>query len=327
MLVDGLQCGTFNRTVFEELRAGGVSCVTNTIGFWDTPEEALQAIADWYALEREHGDLIQIATTTADIAAAEAAGRTAVLLGSQNSSLLGDRLDFVEVFARLGLRVMQLTYNIQNTLGGSCYEQPDSGLSRFGRNVVAEMNRCGVVVDLSHVGERTSLDAIEASEHPVAVTHSFPREFVEHPRNKSRELLDALAARGGVIGLSVYPNITGEWSQTLEKWCELVARIAERIGVEHVAIGSDLGRFIGEQDLVWMRQGRWSREQEYGAGSPQFPGVVDDPEWCNTAAQLSSIADGLGRAGFSGDEVGEICGGNWLRVYRQVIDRLPQAIG
>lgn len=324
MLIDGLQCGTFNRTVFEELRAGGLGCVTNTIGFWDDAVEGMQSIADWYALERDNGDLVEIAYTTADIERIADSGRTAILLGSQNSRLIDDRLDFVETFHRLGLRVMQLTYNIQNTVGGACCEQPDSGLSRFGRHVIAEMNRVGMLVDLSHVGERTCLDAIDASAQPVAVTHSYPREFVDHPRNKSAQVLDALAARGGVIGLSVYPNITGDHAATLEDWCQLVARLAERIGVAHIGIGSDLGRFIAEQDLAWMRQGRWSRETEYGAGSPQAPGVVDDPDWCNNASQLSSIAAGLERAGFSGDEVEEICGGNWLRVYRQVLDSAPQ---
>jgi membrane dipeptidase len=321
MYIDGLQCGVFNRTVFEELRAGGLTCVTNTIAFWENAAETMQAIADWYGLAREHGDLITIAHTTADITAAAEQGRTAVLLGTQNASPIEDRLDYLELFARMGLRVMQLTYNIQNTIGASCYETVDAGLTRFGRNVVAEMNRVGIVVDLSHVGDRTSIDAIEASRRPVAINHANPREFFDHRRNKAPEVLRALAAHDGVIGLSMYPNIAGHWSESAASFCELLARTVERVGPRHVAVGSDLGRFLTEDDMVKMRKGRWTRGPEYGAGRPGQPACVPDPEWFTTSAQFGAIPEGLAKLGFAPDEIAAVCGGNWLRLYRDVIDQ------
>ncbi|MEV1025855.1 membrane dipeptidase [Streptomyces sp. NPDC050264] len=320
MNIDGLECGVFNRTVFEELRGGRVDCVTNTIAFWENAAETMQALADWYGMERHNADLIRIAYSTADIEAAAAEGRTAVLMGTQNASPIEDRLDYIELFARMGLRVMQLTYNIQNTLGASCYETTDAGLTRFGRNAVEEMNRCGILVDCSHVGDRTSYDAIHASAVPVAVNHANPREFFDHARNKRPEVIDALAERGGVLGLTMYPNIAGEWCETVESWCELVARTVERIGVDHVGVGSDLGRFLTEEHMVEMRKGHWTRGPEYGAGKPGQSPVVPDPEWFETAAQFGNIPDGLAKAGFCSAEVEKLCGGNWLRLYRQTID-------
>jgi membrane dipeptidase len=320
MNIDGLQCGRFNRQALLELREGGVGCVTNTLAVWENAAETMGEIGRWNQLARDNADLIRIARTTADIEAAHTEGRTAILLGSQNTSPIEDRLDYIQLFHDMGLRVMQLTYNLQNTVGASCYEPEDAGLTRFGRNVVAEMNRVGMVVDLSHVGDRTSRDAILASERPVAINHANPREFVDHPRNKRPEVLDALAERDGVIGLSMYPNIAGPYADTLAKWCELVARTAERIGVRHVGVGSDLGRFMTDADLDWMRRGRWTRGPEYGAGSPDRPGMVPDPHWFATSAGFAAIPDALRAVGFSAEETAAICGGNWLRLYRAAMD-------
>jgi membrane dipeptidase len=242
------------------------------------------------------------------------------LLGCQNSSPLNDRLRFVELFADLGVRVMQLTYNNQNGLGGSCYEESDSGLSRFGRQVVREMNRVGMLIDLSHVGERTGRDAIEYSDGPVAVTHANPSSLFTHRRNKGDELLHALAAKGGIIGLATYKNIGGPWCDSIGSWCELVARTVELVGIEHVGIGTDIGRKETLDYLMWMRKGRWTRDVDYGAGSAQTPGQVPPPDWFASTEQFPDIAKALERH-FSDDEVGLIMGGNWLRLYGTVFGR------
>lgn len=149
MIIDALQCGHFDRGSFEALRRGGYSAVTPTLGFWEGTMESLDSLARWRDMERENADLILIARTAADIERAETEGKLAVVLGYQNSNLFEDRIAFVEFFAELGVRVVQLTYNNQNELGGSCYEENDSGLARFGRDVVREMNRVGMLVDLS----------------------------------------------------------------------------------------------------------------------------------------------------------------------------------
>ncbi|GAA5051714.1 membrane dipeptidase [Thermocatellispora tengchongensis] len=319
IFVDGLECSAFDREVFEELRGGGLGCVTVTCGFWEDTTESLDALVRWRDLVRANADLVGVATTAAEIEAIHAQGRTALLLGFQNSSFLSGRIGYVEVFADLGVRVAQLTYNIQNDVGASCYDPVDGGLTRFGREVVAEMNRCGMAIDLSHVGERTSMEAIEHSAVPVAVTHANPASLVPHARNKSDDLLKALAARGGVLGVSGYRNISGEYAATAATWAELVARTADLIGVEHVGIGSDLGRKIGEADLRWMRQGRWTRTVQYGAGSAANPGKQPPLPWFPDTRSFPDLAEALAGRGFAPGEVAAVMGGNWMRFYHEVL--------
>jgi len=320
MLIDALQCGHFDRAVFEELKRSGYTCVTPTLGFWEDTLESLDAIGRWRDMEREMGDLFLIARTAADIRRAEETGRVAVLLGYQNSNLFQNRIAYVELFADLGVRVVQLTYNNQNELGGSCYEEKDSGLSRFGREVVREMNRVGMVVDLSHVGDKTTLDAIEWSEKPVAVTHANAASLFPHKRNKSDDVLRALTRNGGVIGCVAYRNITPESAcATVEGWCEMVARTVDIAGIDHVGIGTDYSHNTTQVDIDWMRKGRWTRSVQYGAGSAARPGKVPKPDWIVQAGQLASVRDGLSRVGFSAEDAEKILGGNWLRLYQAVM--------
>src|SRR5256885_1205007 len=180
MLIDGLQCGFFDRGVFEDLKSGGFTAVTPTLGFWEGAIESLDAIAKWRDLCRANSDLVVIAHSADDILAAHEAGKIALLLGYQNTNLLDGRIHYVELYADLGVRVLQLTYNNQNELGSSCYEDVDPGLARFGREVVREMNRCGMLIDCSHVGERTTLEAVEHSEKPVAITHANAASIFPH---------------------------------------------------------------------------------------------------------------------------------------------------
>jgi microsomal dipeptidase-like Zn-dependent dipeptidase len=319
MLIDGLQCGHFNREVFEELKAGGFACVVSTLGFWEGTVPAMEAIARWRDLIRSTPDLATIAHSAAEIEAAAKTGRVAVLLGFQNSTLFEGRIRFVELFADLGVRVVQLTYNNQNELGGSCYEAHDSGLARFGREVICEMNRVGMLVDCSHVGDRTTRDAIEASEKPIAITHANADVLFPHKRNKSTEVLKALAARGGVIGCATYRNITPEAAcATVRGWCELMARTVDIVGIDHVAIGTDMGHDNTKADLDWMRQGHWTRGVDYGAGSPARPGKVPKPEWLARPRELRAVEQALLDVGFTLQERDKILHGNWLRIFRSV---------
>lgn len=316
MLIDALQCGHFNSSVLEELRRAGVTCVTSTLGFWETAIESLDAIAWWRDLERENADIMAIAYTAKDVEAAHAKGLIAVVLGFQNATLFDGRIHFVELFADLGVRVVQLTYNNQNDFGGSCYEAEDSGLSRFGRELVHEMNRAGILVDLSHVGNRTTLDAIRHSKKPVAITHANPDSVFPHKRNKTDDVIQALKDNGGVIGCACYRNITGdEYCASVDKWCELVARTVEIAGIDHVGIGTDRSHNHGPADYDWMRKGRWTRGVDYGAGSPARPGKVPPADWLKDLSGLGTIAGGLSRAGFNPEEVDKITHKNWLRVY------------
>jgi microsomal dipeptidase-like Zn-dependent dipeptidase len=334
VLIDGLQCGHFDRDVLDALRRAGLGCVTVTLGFWETATEAMDAIVWWRDLARENPEIFSIARTADEIEAIHASNRIAVLLGFQNATLYDGRIGFVELFADLGIRVVQLTYNNQNDYGGSCYEAEDSGLSRFGRELVHEMNRVGVLVDLSHVGNRTTLDAIKHSRKPVAVTHANAASIFPHRRNKTDEVLRALRDNGGIIGCACYRNITGdEYCASIDKWCELIARTVEIAGIDHVGIGTDRSHNHTAADYDWMRRGRWTRGVDYGAGSATRPGQVPPADWFKELSGIAALPTALARAGFSAAEVDKITHRNWLRVYAEVFgtstqtgtDKAPQS--
>ncbi len=316
MIIDGLQCGHFDRASFESLKAAEVGGVVVTCGFWEGAVESLDSIARWRDLVRSNADIAQIATTAEAVEGIAGSGRVAVILGFQNANLFDGRIRFVELFAELGVRVVQLTYNNQNDLGGSCYETEDSGLARFGREVVHEMNAAGILVDCSHVGDRTTLDAIKASAKPIAVTHANARALFDHRRNKSDAVLRALSESGGVMGCATYRNITGDdYCRSLEAWCGMVARTVEIAGIDSIAIGTDRSHNFTAPDYAWMRQGRWTRGIDYGAGSAARPGKVPPPEWFQKVDDMRVIPQGLRAVGFSPSEIDKITHGNWLRLY------------
>lgn len=318
-VIDALTTSHPERKVFEEFVTGGVCCATVTCGFWSNAYEAMDSIATWRDTVRENADLALLANTTADIQTAIDSGRVGIMLGFQNSDLFEGRIRFIELFADLGVRVVQLTYNNQNFVGSGCYEPSDGGLSRFGHQVVEEMNQVGMVIDLSHVGEQTTLDTIRASKQPVAITHSNPATLFPHARNKSDEVLNELVDRGGVLGLTMYPNISGGADITIDEWVKMVLWTIEKIGIDHVAIGSDKSINGTQKDTDWMRVGRWTRKYDYGAGSPSNPGRPRWPDWFQTPAQYPGIVDGLRRAGLTDTEMRKVLSENWLRLYREVI--------
>lgn len=315
--IDGLECEIYNREVLKELTASKMGAVTVTVAFWEDALETMDALVKWNNLERENSDLIVIARTLEDIVSSARGDRTAIILGSQNSTPIVDRLGFVELFWRMGLRVMQLTYNNQNAIGGSCYDPSDSGLSRFGREVIGEMNRVGMVVDLSHVGDKTTLDAIENSAQPVAITHANPRSLYDHPRNKPDHVIKLLAQKRGVLGLAAYNNIAGEYCATAENWCDLICRTVDLIGIESVGIGTDLAQNSGPERLEWMRKGRWTQTSQSGA---TLEGRPTPPEsWFNSTFKFEDTQQVLQSSQrFTDNEIQAVLGGNWLRLYGEV---------
>jgi microsomal dipeptidase-like Zn-dependent dipeptidase len=181
------------------------------------------------------------------------------------------------------------------------------------------MNRTGILVDLSHVGNRTTREAILWSEKPVAVTHANPDSLFAHKRNKTDDVLKALADRGGVLGCATYRNITGDhYCSSLKNWCEMVAKSVDIAGIDHVAIGTDRSHNFTKPDYDWMRMGRWTRGVDYGAASAAKPGKAPPPAWFTEVHHLGLLPGGLRDIGFSPAEVEKITSGNWLRLYRDV---------
>lgn len=316
MIIDGLQCGHFDREAFQSLQKAGVGGVVVTCGFWEGTLESLDSLGRWRDLVRENADIAEIAKTADDVARIGGEGKVAVILGFQNANLFEGRIRLVEMFAELGVRVVQLTYNNQNELGGSCYEDEDLGLARFGKEVILEMNRAGILVDCSHVGDRTTLDAIEASQKPIAVSHANARSLFDHKRNKSDAVIKALGQTGGVIGCAAYRNITGDdYCKSIEAWCTMVARTVEIAGIDTVAIGTDRSHNFAAPDYAWMRQGRWTRGVQYGASAPGKPLKAPPPDWFQTVEDIRVIPEGLRAVGFSQEEIDKITHKNWLRLY------------
>ena len=223
-LIDGLQYANWSEKIFRQMNEGGVHAVHVTITYHETFRETVLNIEKWNRWFEKHPDLIFQGRTADDVALAKKTGRTAIFFGSQNPSCIEDDIGLVEVLHTLGLRFMQLTYNNQSLLATGCYEDDDTGLTRMGRAVVTEMNRVGMVVDMSHSGERSTLEAIAHSTRPITISHANPHNWHAALRNKSDSVLKALGERGGMLGFSVYPHhLKGGSDCTLQSFCDMIA--------------------------------------------------------------------------------------------------------
>lgn len=309
-VIDCLQYCRFTEKTFRQLRAGGVDAIHVTVAYHEDFREMVANLTDWNRLFERHGDLILRGTTSADIARAQATDRTAVFFGLQTPWPLGDDIGMVEILHQLGIRFMQLTYNNQSLLAGGCYEDTDAGLTRMGREVVAEMNRVGLVIDMSHSGERSTLEAIEASTRPIAITHANPAWWHDVPRNKSDLVLRELTTAGGMLGFSLYPHhLDGGTNARLDAFCGMVAECADRYGVENLGIGSDLCQDQPDWVVGWMRDGRWTRMRSEGAAFPPMP------DWFQDNRDWDNLRDGLAEVGFFEEDIDAILGGNWARFF------------
>ncbi|WP_255503477.1 dipeptidase [Caballeronia sp. EK] len=315
VVIDGTQYSNWNRQIFEEMREGGVAAVNATIVYWENARETLSRIAEWNARFERHADLVMPARTMDDVLVAKRSGRIAILYGLQNCSPIEDDIGLVEVFRDLGVRTMQLTYNNQSLLATGCYEACDGGVTRFGRAVIEEMNRVGMIVDMSHSAERSTLETIALSKRPIVISHANPSFFHAAKRNKSDAVLRALAERGGLVGFSLYPFHLKNGSRcTTGEFTDMVARTVDMIGVDNVGIGSDLCQAQPYSVLEWMRNGRWSKQTDYGEGSAEHAAWPDPVNWFRSNADFPKLTEALARAGFSDAEVAKIMGGNWMRI-------------
>ena len=318
MLIDCLQYCNWSPEIFRQWREGGVDAVHVTIAYHENFRETVLNIEAWNRHFENHPDLICQAFTAEDVEAAKAIGRTAVIFGFQNPSPIEDDIGLVEVVHRLGARFMQLTYNNQSLLATGCYEEDDTGLTRMGREVVREMNRVGLVVDMSHSAERSTLEAIEYSARPIVISHANPSFWHPARRNKSDAVLKALAESGGMLGFSLYPHhLNGGSACSLDDFCRMIADTAEIMGVDQIGFGSDLCQDQPDSIVEWMRVGRWTKEIDYGEGSASAPGFPPMPDWFRDNRDWPQLLAGLKKAGFSDADLDKIKGGNWLEFYRR----------
>ncbi|WP_208644197.1 dipeptidase [Vreelandella andesensis] len=318
LTVDGLQYSNWSREIFEQMREGGVDAVHATLVYHETLRETLTRIGEWNRRFEAHSDLIMPVQAPGDIQRARDAGKVGIFFGAQNCSPIEDDIDMVAVLRQLGLLIMQLTYNNQSLLACGCYESEDSGITRFGRQVIREMNRVGMVIDMSHSSERSTLEAIEISERPVIISHANPSFFQDAKRNKSDKVLKAIAENDGLLGFSAYPfHLKNGPDCTLEDYCDMIARTVDMMGIEHVGLGTDLCQNQPTSVLEWMRNGRWSKEMDYGEGSANNAGWPKPLAWLRDSRDFPNLIEGLRAKGFAEQEVARIMGRNWVELLER----------
>lgn len=321
LIIDALQYSNWSEKIFRQMNEGGVSAVHVTICYHEDFQEMVENIIAWNRRFEQYSELIFHGLGVDDVRKAHSEGRTAIFFGFQNCSPIEDNIGLVEVCHQLGARFMQLSYNNQSLLATGCYEEDDPGITRMGRQVIREMNRVGLVVDMSHSARRSTLEAIEISERPIAITHANPSFWFTALRNKSDDVLKALAESGGMLGFSMYPHhLKGKSDCLLEDFCSMIARTAEMIGVEHIGFGSDLCQDQPDSVVEWMRNGTWTKERDFGEGSAGQAGFPVQPEWFRDNRDFKNILNSLRKTGFSEDEVAHIAGLNWLDFFEQSFD-------
>jgi len=298
------------------MREGQVHAVHVTIAYHENFRETVLNIETWNRWFEQFPDLIFMGRTGDDVRHAQDTNRTAIFFGFQNPSPIEDDIGLIEICHTLGARFMQLSYNNQSFLATGCYEAEDPGITRFGKQAIAEMNRVGLVIDMSHSAERSTLEAIEISTRPIAITHANPHWWHAALRNKSDEVLSALTKKGGILGFSLYPHHLKVGTKcTLESFCEMIAESANRYGAQNLGIGTDLCQDQPDSVVEWMRNGRWSKEMDFGEGSASNAGFPDMPDWFQDNRHFDNLQTGLSKTGLSDKDVSGIMGGNWLRFY------------
>lgn len=317
IVIDGLQCCDFDRPLLEEALRGGVTAINHAAVLWENFRGGIDRITEWNRLFDQHGDIVMPVRSTADIGAAKAAGKLGIIMGWQNTSPLEDRLDYLPVFKTLGIGIMQLTYNTQNFAGAGYLEEKDSGLTGFGRELVAEMNRVGVLCDLSHVGEVTAAEAIEHSTLPCAITHCLPKALKDVPRNKSDGLFKRCADKGGVIGVSLFaPGLAAGNDATVTDVVDAIAYMIDLVGEDHVAIGTDFS-------LNRPRPGPWQEWAAKDKGTARLltgfaAAKISKPEGLRRLDEIPNLTAEMHARGWTETRIRAILGGNWLRLLDRV---------
>ena len=302
--------------------AGGATVIAPTLGGPTDMPAAMHSISSWYEKLRRRSDELLLVTKAEDMAKAKDEGKLGIIFHFQGTRPIGRDLGLIEVYYKLGVRIMQLTYNVKDFVGDGCEEPGDGGISEFGKRVIQEMNRVGMVVDLSHTGRRTTLEAMDVSTSPCVFSHSNCNSIFRSNRNIDDEQIKAVAAMGGVIGVNFYPNVVSnnKPQSTQGNLLAHVDRLADLAGVEHIGFGGDY--FGGQHPYStleeaektyrgWVDSGLWNPETY-----PPPPYVY--PDGLETPDKLENFTRMLIEHEYSEDEVHKILGANFMRVYQEV---------
>ena len=310
IIIDGVNPLVPTRERLVRMRDAGVTAANVTLAIHENQTEAARAIAAWERVLLEHDDVVRPILAVEDIRAAKREHRLGIIYGFQNVTPFEDEAGFVALFEQLGVRIVQPAYMTQNLIGAGCFEPEDGGLSAFGRDVVHELNAHGVAIDLSHCGKRTTLDVIDTSSKPVLFTHANPSRLVDNPRNKSDEELEALAAKGGVVGAVAFRSFLAPLTReaTLDDLLDHIDYLVELLGPDHVALATDFteGREEGFLDRAF------GRNAPLGV-TPAWPWL--GPSGFETVDEYPNVTQGLVGRGYDDETVRKILGENLMRVF------------
>jgi membrane dipeptidase len=311
LVFDGLSASRFDETLIPKLREGGLAGLHQTVGGTAPFRETVADVLKFREFLESRSGEVSLATTSEEIESARSNGKIAVVMGFQGSDMLRGEESLLPVFHELGVRIVQLAYNRRTWAGDGSTERTNCGLSLFGVRLVEALNRLRMLVDCSHTGERTTLDAIEVSSAPVIISHTNVRALRDNPRCVRDVVIDAIAAKGGVIGLTSFSYfLTTEGQATLDHYLDHVDYIVRRVGVDHVAVGLDLteGRVYEPplDPILYKPEAYPPLPWQYARG-------------LGSISQIANVTRGLVDRGYPTEDIQKILGGNWMRVYREVL--------
>ncbi|HUG47353.1 MAG TPA: membrane dipeptidase [Candidatus Limnocylindria bacterium] len=317
LVIDGSSVVMQEDAHFERAFAGGVTATNHTVTH--PPSDFETAVLDMTTCRHwvsQNSDKGLLTLTVADIQQAKQGGREAIIFGPQNTEFIGTEMDKLVAAYELGVRVLQLTYQRQNWVGAGCGEANDGGLSTFGRALVKQMDELGIVVDLSHCGAQTSAQAIELSANPVIFSHAHPYAVTPHVRAKSDDLLRALAARGGVIGITALSAFLADPAEPrkragLEAFARHMEYLLNLIGEDHVGIGLDFDETNTPEKFAAARREHPELDTGFGWDDKRIHDLTHAGEETNVTRVLVSL-------GLSDEAILKVLGGNFLRVFGQV---------
>jgi membrane dipeptidase len=317
---DGLVTGPASPSIIDRLQSACYdACNWTVAGHADNATGAMQKIVTFYWLRDHMPERVAIVESAEDLDSNEHTGKVRIVMGIQGAEPIGHSFHMLTVFHKLGLRIVQLTYNEANALGSGCLEANDAGLTHYGVQCVRDLNRLGMLVDLTHVGEKTSLDAIAVSQSPVVFSHSSVKALRDNPRNLTDQQMDAVAEIGGLVGLATFADFVADTTQgqpTLGQYIDHIAYAVERIGIDHVGIGTDIMDTAGPAGIWWNNNTKRRYPEICGAMDEHMHGISDFELWDDFPNVTQALLD----HGFSDTEVRKIIGGNFLRVLKEVLN-------
>lgn len=299
---------------------GGATAIAPTVASREGTDEGLKSVAFWRTLIARD-ERLRLVTSAADVEGAKRDGKLGIILHFQGIGPLEDDINLVEVYKALGVGIIQLAYNVQSLAGAGCEVRNDEGLTDFGRQLIERMNEQRVIVDCSHTGRRTTLEAMAHSQAPVVFSHANPFAVRPSGRAASDEQIRAVAATGGLTGIVGFPAFVSQGPKpTLDQFIDHIAYVADLVGIEHVALGIDY--FTGQVGVVDDDTAAQGYAQWVGAGiwDPDNypPPPYYYPEGIGTPRTLQNITGRMLERGFTPDDCRKVLGENWLRVYRAV---------